>query len=69
MSLENENIRIPTWIAIILALVLIAAIFTLWYCRLDDHNVKMIGIVGGMISGIVVFILTFATTVRLIQKL
>jgi hypothetical protein len=69
MSLETEKVPVPLWIIVVLGFLVVTAIMAAWYYWLDDQSVKMIGLVGGVVSGLIVFILTFATMVRPIQEL
>ena len=68
MSIETEKVALPLWLLILVGVVAVTIMMAVWYYWIDEQNVKMIGIVGGVVSGLVVAILTSATTVRLVQK-
>ena len=68
MSIETEKVALPLWLLILVGVVAVTIMMAVWYYWIDEQNVKMIGIVGGVVSGRVVAILTSATTVRLVQK-
>ena len=69
MKLETGRVLVPLWIIVVLALVAVTALIGVWYYWLDDKSVKMIPVVAGVVSGLIVFILTFATMVSPIQDL
>jgi hypothetical protein len=69
MSLETENVTIPLWLLVLGGILVVSALMGTWYSWLDDQSVKMIGFVGGVVSGLVVFMLTFVTMIRPMQKL
>jgi hypothetical protein len=69
MSFETEKIAVPLWVLMVLGLLLVTAVMGVWYFWLDDQSVKMIGLVGGIVSGLAVFLLTFAVTIRPLQQL
>jgi hypothetical protein len=69
MSLETEKVTVPLWFLMLLGLLAVTAAMGAWYYWLDDQSAKMISLVGGVVSALLVFILTFATTVRPIQQL
>jgi hypothetical protein len=63
MQLDLVKLKIPVWGMIILFSILILGIFGAWYLLLDEHSTKMLGFVGGVVSGLVVFLFTYATVI------
>jgi hypothetical protein len=69
ISFETEKVPVPLWALMLVSLLLVMAVMAVWYFFLDDQSVKMMGLVGGIVSALVVSILTFAMTIRPIQQL
>jgi hypothetical protein len=69
MNFETEKVIVPLWLLMLFGLLAVTAVMGAWYYWLDDQSAKMIGLVGGIVSALVVFSLTFVTTVRPIQQL
>lgn len=51
------------WAIIVGAAVLMTIVFGYWYWEMDENSPKMLGIVGGMVSGLAVFIITYITVI------
>jgi hypothetical protein len=66
---ETENISIPKWLLLALIAGVVAVAAGIYYYHLDPNNVKQVGLVGGVIAGLVVFLLTYAGSIRPLQNL
>ncbi len=66
---EIEKIDVPKWLVLTLAVIVILFSASAYYYYLDPNEVKAIGIVGGVISGLVVFLMTYVATIRPLQNL
>lgn len=69
MSFELEKIAIPKWVILILVVLGITIGASVWYYVVDANAAKTVGILGGLISGFVVFLLTFVVSIRPFQRL
>ena len=69
MSLESVKVRVPLWLILILGILSAITIFGYWYYRIDSSNSKLVGIVGGIVTGLIVYLATFLTLLRPIQEL
>lgn len=61
--MDLKKIRVPIWALIVGAAVLATIVFGFWYWAMDEKSTKMLGFVGGMFSGLAVFIITYATVI------
>ncbi len=60
----TENVPVPKWLLLLLvvaAITLIAGIYYFYY--LDPNDTKRVGLIGGVISGGLVFLLTYAISI------
>jgi hypothetical protein len=69
MNLETGRTTVPNWAIFLIALSVVMAVFSLLYYFLPDDSTKLLGLIGGIVSALAVFILTFAATVKPMQKL
>jgi hypothetical protein len=69
MRIESVNVTIPAWVLIVCAALLVGVGAVAWYYFLDANDAKMVGFVGGIVSGLLIFILTFAMSVGPLRKL
>jgi len=69
MNLITGRIRVPLWILFVCLLLTLTIASLLWYYSIEDNDVKLVGLVGGIVSGLVVSILTFALSIGPLQKL
>lgn len=67
MNIETGKIPVPLWLILVIALIIFTAVFGGWYYITDESNVKTLGILGGITTGLVVYIATFVTLLRPIQ--
>ncbi|RYY25381.1 MAG: hypothetical protein EOP62_13990 [Sphingomonadales bacterium] len=61
--MDFKDIRVPVWVMIVAAALLATIVFGFWYWFMDEKSTKMVGFVGGMFSGLAVFIITYATVI------
>lgn len=53
----------PIWGIIIAIALFLTFVFGGWYWLIDETSVKMLGLVGGMVSGLAVFLITYITVI------
>lgn len=66
----TENVPVPKWLLLLLvvaAITLIAGIYYFYY--LDPNDTKRVGLIGGVISGGLVFLLTYAISIQPLKEL
>ena len=61
--MDFKRIGIPVWLMIIAGCLIVLALFSFWYYELDEHSIKTLELVGGVVSGIVVFLITYITAI------
>ncbi|RWN32642.1 hypothetical protein [Mesorhizobium sp.] len=66
---ELDKIRVPLWLILTVAIAAVALGLGYWYYRLDPSNAKLIGFIGGIVTGLIVYLATFLTLLRPIQEL
>lgn len=69
MNFITGKIWIPLWSVLVTALTALTIAGFIWYYALNDNNVKLVGLVGGIVSGLVVAIFTFVISIRPLQEL
>jgi hypothetical protein len=69
MSFEAEKAAVPKWALLVAAAAAVTIAVGVYYYNLADDSVKAIGLAGGIVSGLIVFLLTFISTIRPLQKL
>ncbi|MER8592816.1 hypothetical protein NKH33_14550 [Mesorhizobium sp. M1182] len=69
MNLETGKLAVPQWLVLILTMLALVIAAGVFYYYLDPSNVKLVGLAGGIVTGLIVFILTFVTSIRPLQKL
>ncbi len=68
MSVETDKVRVPLWMIIVLGIALVSAVLLYLYCEVDATNLKAIGFVGGILTGLIVYLATFITLLRPLQE-
>lgn len=66
MNFELDKIHVLIWT---IAIALAVAVFSYWYYKIDPENSKLVGLVGGIVTGLIVYLATFLTLLRPIQEL
>jgi hypothetical protein len=69
MNFETGKLAVPQWLILILIMLVLIVAAGVYYYLLDPDDVKWVGLVGGVVTGLIVFILTFVTSIRPLQKL
>jgi hypothetical protein len=68
-NFETQSLSVPKWLLIVLVVSIISVILAVWYYYLDQDATKSIGLVGGIISGSLVFLLTYIASVQPLKNL
>lgn len=63
MNIDLIKLRIPVWTLIILVTAIATGLLAWWYYVIGSDDSKMLGIVGGLLSGLAVFLLTYITVI------
>jgi hypothetical protein len=66
---ETQSVPVPKWLLIVLIVLIISLISAIYYYYLDPDATKSIGLVGGIISGGLVFLLTYTVSVQPLRDL
>lgn len=61
MNFVHDKVRLPLWLIFVAALILVISGLGYWYYVLPTTDVKMIGLIGGVVTGLVVYLATFLT--------
>ena len=69
MSIETARVRVPVWMLWVAIITLATIVVGYWYFRLDPADVKMLGLIGGILTGLVVYLATFVTLLHPLQEL
>lgn len=69
MNFETGKTNVPLWLLLVLGLIIAIVAFGLWYYKLDAADAKLIGLIGGIETGLIVYLLTFVTLLRPLQEL
>ncbi|MER9305900.1 hypothetical protein NKJ06_10050 [Mesorhizobium sp. M0293] len=69
MNFELDKIRVPLWLILTIAITIAAFGLGCWYYRIDPSSTKLLGFVGGIVTGLIVYLATFLTLLRPIQEL
>jgi hypothetical protein len=64
-----ETVPTPKWLLILIAVAGIMCLATFYYYFLDPKDVKVVGVVGGFISGGLIFLLTYAVSIAPLREL
>lgn len=69
MTLDLQRFQVPFWLIWSAGVALVTAIFVYWYWRIDAGDVKLLGFVGGVATGLSVYLLTYLTVLPPIMQL
>lgn len=64
----DKRHEIPRWVIFVLGLVIALAALTYLLYAVDDQNVRMQGLLGGVVSGIIVYLVTFISVVDPLKR-
>lgn len=68
MNFELDKIRVPLWLIWTSAISVVIAALGYVYWKIDPANSKLVGAVGGVVTGLIVYLATFFTLLRPIQE-
>ena len=68
MNFEIDKIRVPLWLILTIGLLIVTAIDGYWYYRIDPADTKLLGLAGGVLTGLLVYLATFLTLLRPINE-
>ncbi|MFT4117916.1 hypothetical protein [Bradyrhizobium sp.] len=66
---ETQSVSVPKWLLIVLIVTIITLVAGIYYYNLDANDAKLVGLVGGVISGGLVFLLTYIVSVQPLRDL
>jgi hypothetical protein len=69
MSRITDTVRIPRWVLILGLNLVLACILGYWYYRIDPTETKLMGLVGGLLTGVLVYLATFLTVLESLREL
>jgi hypothetical protein len=69
MNFELDKLPVPLWLIWTITIVIAIAGFGFWYYELSPENSKMVGLIGGILTGLLVYLATFLTLLRPLQEL
>jgi hypothetical protein len=69
MNFITGKMSIPSWLILVITLSAILILLLGWYYFISDNNVKLLSLIGGIVAGLVVAILTFVIQVSPLQEL
>lgn len=69
MNVNTGKISLPLWSIWLIVLFAITAGIGYWYYKLDPADSKELGLAGGLLTGLMVYIVTFITLLRPIIEL
>lgn len=69
MNFELDRVHVPLWVILIGAVIVASALLGYAYYRLDENDSKLLGLVGGILTGLIVYAATFVTLLRPLQEL
>lgn len=69
MNFETGRIRVPLWLILTLALSIVTIGFGYWYHTLDATDTKLLGLAGGVLTGLIVYLFTYITLLRPVIEL
>lgn len=68
MSFETDQLSVPLWVILASAIVIAIVILGYWYYVLDPNSVKLLGLIGALMAGLIVYLATFLTLLRPLQE-
>ena len=66
---ETQSVPVPKWLLIVAIVIITVLISGTYYFYLDPNDAKLVGLIGGIISGGLVFLLTYVTSVQPLKQL
>lgn len=69
MNFELDRVHVPLWVFLIGAVIVASALLGYAYYRIDETDTKLLGLVGGILTGLIVYAATFVTLLRPLRDL
>lgn len=69
MNFETDRFSVPLWLILTLALSGVTIGIGYWYYKVDPADAKLLGLAGGLLAGLIVYLFTFITLLRPIIEL
>jgi hypothetical protein len=69
MNFKTGKIYTPLWLLLLIGLTAITLVIAYWYYTIDPADSKELGLAGGLLTGLMVYIFTFITLLRPIIEL
>jgi len=69
MNLETDRFFVPFWLILTLVLSIVTIGIGYWYYKIDAEDAKLLGFVGGVLTGLIVYLFTYITLLRPIIEL
>lgn len=69
MNFELDRVRIPLWVLLITAVTVVTIALGCAYYKIDEKDAKLLNLVGGILTGFIVYLATFITLLRPIREL
>ncbi|WP_173974477.1 hypothetical protein [Magnetospirillum sp. LM-5] len=69
MNLETGATRVPIWILVASGVIIVIAVLGYWYYKADPAEAKLVGFLGGVVTGLVVYLATFLSVLGPLREL
>jgi len=69
MNFETGRLRVPLWLILTVALSLVTVGIGIWYYKINAADAKLLGLAGGLLTGLIVYLFTYITLLRPIIEL
>ncbi len=69
MNFETDKVRMPLWLILTITLLIVTVLLGYCFYKIDPENSKELGLVGGVLTGLIVYLATFLTLLRPIIEL
>lgn len=69
MNLETGTTRVPTWALVAGAVAIVTIALSYWYAQADPADAKLVGFLGGVVTGLIVYLATFLTVLGPLREL
>ena len=69
MNFDTGRLHVPLWLMLTLGLSIVTIGIGYWYYKVDPVDVKLLGLAGGILTGLIVYLFTYITLLRPIIEL
>lgn len=69
MNFQIDGVRVPLWVLLIVAVTVVTIALGYAYYQIDEKDAKLLNLVGGILTGFIVYLATFITLLRPIREL